>query len=81
MIFEAHRLRRFRVAAAALVSVASHAAFGATATTVSVDLADRGVQTPMATGLMYGTKGVDLKKATDTVKPSRTTAPAGAITF
>jgi uncharacterized cupredoxin-like copper-binding protein len=79
LTFEPLKQRLFGVVVAGLVSVASQAAFAAT--TVTVELADKGAETQMATGLTYGTTGVDLKKATDTLKPSKTTAKPGAVTF
>jgi uncharacterized cupredoxin-like copper-binding protein len=79
LTFEALKQGLFVLAAAGLVTVAARGAFAAT--TVSVELADKGVETQMATGLMYGTKAIDVKKATDTLKPSKVTAKAGAITF
>ena len=77
-------LGRKLLALAALIGLALgvHSATAATAaTTVSVQLVDKVPDAPMATGLTYGTPGIDLTKATQVIKASRISAPAGNVTF
>jgi uncharacterized cupredoxin-like copper-binding protein len=72
------------LALAALIGIAvsaNAAPAGAAATTVTVQLVDKVPDAPMATGLTYGTPGIDLSKATQIIKASRTTAPVGDVTF
>ena len=51
------------------------------ATIVKVELSDQGAATQMATGMTYGTPGLDISKATMGIKTSTATAPAGIVTF
>jgi uncharacterized cupredoxin-like copper-binding protein len=76
-----HALKRDLIAAgaAAIVAFAAQGAFAAS--TVNVQLMDKGIETGMATGITYGTPGVDTSKSTDMLKLSQTSVPAGAITF
>ena len=62
--------------AVAITAFASQAA-----TTVQVSLWDKGADTEMAVGLVYGAAGVDLSKATMGVKTSPAEAKAGVVTF
>jgi uncharacterized cupredoxin-like copper-binding protein len=63
------------------LTLAFWAARASAATVVDVDLWDKGMDTPMATGVAYGTPGLDLSKATMGMKLSRKSAPAGPVTF
>ncbi len=51
------------------------------ASTVKVDLWDKGADMAMPTDLLYGTPGLDLSKATMGIKLDRPSAPAGDVTF
>ncbi|MCB1496028.1 MAG: hypothetical protein KDJ86_09605 [Bauldia sp.] len=51
------------------------------ATTVKVSLWDKGADVEMPKGLLYGTPGVDLSKATMGIKLSTDTAPHGIVAF
>ena len=51
------------------------------ATIVKVELIDQGAAMQMATGMAYGTPGLDISKATMGIKTSTATAPAGIVSF
>ncbi|MDX8468337.1 hypothetical protein RFM26_21795 [Mesorhizobium sp. VK23B] len=51
------------------------------ATVVDVQLWDQGAGMVMKTGMAYQAPGLDLSKATMGVKASRSSAPAGAVSF
>ena len=68
------------VLAAGLILAAS-ASFASAATVVTVQLWDKGAETPMMTNLGYAAPGLDTSKATMGVKLSRPSAPAGVVTF
>ena len=67
------------VVAGLLLAVSVSAAFASTV--VSIDLWDKGANVEMPAGLVYGTPGVDISKATMGIKLSQAKAPAGVVTF
>ena len=72
---------RFAVAAAAAATMFVAAAGANAATVVNVQLTDKGLTTEMATGLAYATPGANMSHATASVKLSRTSVPAGDVSF
>jgi uncharacterized cupredoxin-like copper-binding protein len=72
-------LRLLTLTAVISVVISAHAAV--TSTAVTVQLIDKVPDAPMATGLTYGAPGIDLAKATQIIKISRTSARAGDVTF
>lgn len=66
-------------AAAMAIGLSSTAASAATA--VDVRLWDQGAGMAMGTGMAYQAPGLDLSKATMGVRASRSSAPAGAVSF
>jgi len=73
--------RGVAVSVAAGLLLAVSAAIASAATVVKVDLWDKGAAMTMATGLAYGTPGLDMSKATMGIKASPATASAGVVTF
>jgi uncharacterized cupredoxin-like copper-binding protein len=65
----------------ALTAFVASAYAAVASTTVTVQLIDKVPDAPMATGLTYGTPGIDLTKATQVIRVSRTSAPAGDVAF
>jgi uncharacterized cupredoxin-like copper-binding protein len=72
--------RRTLTAVLAAVALAAGIATASAATVVNVQLTDK-PNVEMATGIFYGQPGVDMTKATMALKPTRTSAPAGEVTF
>lgn len=75
-------MARFGNAAfAAVMALGLWSTAASAATMVNVQLWDKGAGLVMQTGMAYQSPGVDLSKATMGVRVSRSSAPAGAITF
>ena len=73
--------RQYAIALAAGVALALFATGASAATVVKVELWDKGANVEMPTGLLYGTPGVDLSKATMGIRLSQVSAPEGDVTF
>lgn len=67
--------------AVAIVAGTAFAASVASAATIEVTLWDKGANTPMGTGMMYATPGLDLSAATMGIKAAPATTPQGTVTF
>jgi len=74
------RRRLGSLAAAGFLFAVSAAPLSA-ATIVTVDLWDKGASMEMPTNVIFATPGLDVSKATMGMKLSRTSAPAGMVTF
>lgn len=68
-------------AALAFAAMVTMAGAAQAAATVQVSLWDKGSDTPMVTGLAYGTPNLDMSKATMGITATPAVAKAGKITF
>lgn len=68
-------------AALAFAAMVTMAGAAQAAATVEVSLWDKGSDTPMVTGLAYGTPNLDMSKATMGITATPAAAKAGKITF
>lgn len=68
-------------AALAFAAMVTMAGAARAAATVQVSLWDKGSDTPMVTGLAYGTPNLDMSKATMGITATPAVAKAGKITF
>lgn len=66
---------------AAIIATGALVAPAFAASTVNVELWDKGADTEMPTNLLYGTAGVDLSTATMGVKTDVPSTAAGEVTF